>query len=86
MSSSHNYHAHTLHTRGRSCAVGAHTHHAGYTGNMCSECAYDYFYFQAKCEMSCSDIEPRGVTTAHPHAHAATHTHTHTHIAHTHAR
>jgi hypothetical protein len=35
----------------------------GYTGLMCSECDYDFFYFQAKCEYACSDIEPRNVVT-----------------------
>jgi hypothetical protein len=35
----------------------------GYTGILCSECEPEQFYWNGRCDTSCEDISPRGVTT-----------------------
>ncbi len=35
----------------------------GYTGTLCSECEREQFFWNGKCDISCEDISPRGVTT-----------------------
>ncbi len=35
----------------------------GYTGTLCSECEREKFYWNGKCDTSCEDNNPRGLTT-----------------------